>query len=91
VSVVSDSVSGRGVDVSPVVLQRLSLLSSSKLKIFGGVAVRPSIIRLLLRGSVSSVCSVLGGDSLGALKILPFFGGVSVSGYLASWERRDVR
>jgi hypothetical protein len=95
ISVVSGSVSGCGVVVSPVVFQRLSLLNSSKLKNVGGVVVRPSIIRLLLRGSASSsgsgVCSLFGGVSLGALKTFLSLGGVSISGYLASWERRDVR
>jgi hypothetical protein len=95
VSVVSGSVSGRGVDGSPVVSQRSSLLNSSKLANTGVSLVLSPKTKLLLRGWFSSSdissCSFFGGDSLGGLKVLPLFEDVSVSGCLASWERRDVR
>jgi hypothetical protein len=94
VSVVSGSVSGRGVIVLSVILQEPSSLNSSKLAKPGGSLIRSPNTKLLLSGSVSSSGNAVGsftGDSLGALKTFLSLGGVSSSGCLASWERRDVR
>jgi hypothetical protein len=89
VSVVSGSVSGRGVDV---LLQDLSSLNSSKLIKPEGSLIHYPNTKLLLSGSISSSGNAVGsftGDSLGALKTFLGLGGVSISDYLASWERRD--
>jgi hypothetical protein len=94
VSVVYGSVSGHGVVVLSVVLQEPSLLNSSKLTKPEGSLIRSPNTKLLLSGSVSSSGNAVGsftGDLLGALKTFLGLGGVSISGYLASWERRDVR
>jgi hypothetical protein len=87
VSLVSGSVSGRGVDV---LFQDLSSLNSSKLIKLEGSLVRSPNTKLLLSGSVSSSGNAVGsftGDSLGAIKTFLGLRGVSISGYLASWER----
>jgi hypothetical protein len=55
--------------------------------------IRSPNTKLLLSGSVSSSGNSVGlftGDSLGALNTFLGLGDVSISGYLALWERRDV-
>jgi hypothetical protein len=82
-----------GVDVLSVVLQEPSSLNSSKLIKPEGSLIHSPNTKPLLSGSVSSCGNAVGsftGNSLGALKTFFGLGGVSISGYLASWERRDV-
>jgi hypothetical protein len=93
VSVVSGLVSGRGVDVLSVVLQDPSELNLSKLIKPGGSLIHSPNTKLLLSVSVSSSGNAVGsfdGGLLGALKTLLGLGGISILGYLALWERRDV-